>query len=68
MKKAEEEYMIKKKLAELINVKTIVTFVVITVFAILAIEKAILPSESLVVITTVIGFYFGTQKQKQEDE
>lgn len=60
--------MIRKKLAALINVKTIVTFVVITVFAVLAIEKAILPSESLVVITTVVGFYFGTQKQKQEDE
>lgn len=60
--------MIKKKLSQLINVKTIVTFIVIAVFAVLALKRAILPSESLVVITTVIGFYFGTQKQKADDE
>lgn len=60
--------MIKQKLAQLINVKTIVTFVVIGVFAYLAVAQAISPSESLVVVTTVVGFYFGTQKQKTDGQ
>lgn len=60
--------MIKKKVAQLINVKTIITFVVVAVFAMLALNQAILPSESLVIITMVIGFYFGTQKQKADDD
>lgn len=60
--------MIKKKLAQLINVKTVVTFVVIGVFAYLAITQAVSPSESLTLITIVIGFYFGTQKQKMDDD
>ena len=60
--------MIRKRLAALINVKTLVTFAVTGVFVILALRGDIGPSESLVIITTVIGFYFGTQKQKMEEE
>lgn len=59
--------MIKKKLAALINVKTMVTFAVTAVFCYLAITGKVQPGEAMVIVTTVIGFYFGTQKQKQED-
>lgn len=60
--------MIKRKLAALINVKTIVTFAVTAVFVVLALRGSIGPSEALVIVTTVTGFYFGTQKQRLEDE
>lgn len=60
--------MVKQRLAALVNVKTLVTFAVTGVFMALALRGDIAPSESLVIVTTVIGFYFGTQKQKQEDE
>lgn len=58
--------MIKNKLAALINVKTLVTFAVTAVFVVLSLKGHIASSEALVIITTVIGFYFGTQKQKQD--
>lgn len=60
--------MIKRKLADLINVKTLVTFAVMAVFVVLALRGSIGANEALIIITTVIGFYFGTQKQKQDDE
>lgn len=60
--------MMKEKLAALINVKTLVTFAVTAVFVVLALRGSIGPSEALVIVTTVIGFYFGTQKQKTDDE
>ena len=55
------------KLAALINVKTIVTFVVTLVFAILSLRGDIKPDVSMGLIMTVIGFYFGTQKQRADD-
>lgn len=59
--------MIKQKLAQLINVKTLVTFAVTAVFVVLALRGDIAPSEALAIVTVVIGFYFGTQKQKNDD-
>ncbi len=59
--------MLKKKLATLINVKTLVTFAVTGVFVALALRGNI-PGEVLAIITMVLGFYFGTQKQKSDDE
>ena len=58
----------KEKLAKLINVKTIVTFVVTAVFAVLALRESVSPEVTMGVVTTVIAFYFGTQKQKQDVE
>lgn len=60
--------MIGKKIAALINVKTLVTFAVTAVFCVLALTGKVQPGESMAVVIMVIGFYFGTQKQKQEDE
>ena len=55
---------IKENTAKLINVKTIVTFVLISVFAVLALKSAITADNVMIVVTTVIAFYFGTQHEK----
>ena len=54
----------KENLAALIKVKTIVTFVVVGVFACLAVIGAITPDNVMIVVSTVIAFYFGTQADK----
>lgn len=54
-----------KNLAALIKVKTIVTLVVIAVFAYLALTGAITPDNVMIVVSTVIAFYFGTQAEKK---
>ena len=54
-----------KNLANLIKVKTIVTLVVIAVFAVLAIRGTITPDNVLMIVSTVIAFYFGTQHEKK---
>lgn len=53
-----------KNLANLIKVKTIVTLTVIAIFAILAIRGDITPDNVMVIVSTVIAFYFGTQHEK----
>lgn len=59
----------KQNIANLIKVKTIVTLVVIAVFAYLAITGRISPDNVMIVVSTVIAFYFGTQLEKnQQDE
>lgn len=52
-------------LAALIKVKTLVTFVVAAVFAALALRGAITPDNVMIVVSTVIAFYFGSQSEKQ---
>lgn len=54
-----------KNLANLIKVKTIVTLVVILVFAVLALKGDISPDNVMNVVLIVIGFYFGTQFEKK---
>lgn len=54
-----------KNLANLIKVKTIVTLVVIAIFAVLAIRGDITPDNVMVIVSTVIAFYFGTQYEKK---
>ena len=53
-----------KNIANLIKVKTIVTIVVITVFACLALTGRITSDNVMIVVSTVIAFYFGTQTEK----
>lgn len=55
-----------KNLANLIKVKTIVTIVVIAVFAVLAVRGDITPDNVMVIVSSVIAFYFGTQHEKKE--
>ena len=54
-----------KNLANLIKVKTIVTLVVISVFAVLALKGDIDTENTMVIVSTVIAFYFGTQHEKK---
>ena len=55
-----------KNLANLVKVKTIVTMVVIGVFAVLALRGDIGPDNAMIIISMVVSFYFGTQHEKQE--
>lgn len=55
-----------KNLAAFIKVKTVVTLVVITVFAVLALRGDISPDNVMVIVSTVIAFYFGTQLEKKD--
>ena len=54
-----------KNLANLIKVKTIVTLIVISVFAVLALRGDISADNVMIIVSTVIAFYFGTQFEKK---
>ena len=54
----------KENIAKLINVKTIITFALMAVFSILALKGTISADTVMIVVTTVIAFYFGTQHEK----
>jgi hypothetical protein len=54
-----------ENLAALLKVKTIVTLVVIAVFAVLALNGSIQPDNVMIIISMVVSFYFGTQHEKQ---
>lgn len=53
-----------KNLANLVKVKTIVTMVVVAVYAALALRGDISPDNAMIVISMVVSFYFGTQHEK----
>lgn len=55
-----------KNVAGLVKVKTIITAVVLTVFAVLALRGDIEPDNIMVIVSTVVAFYFGTQHEKKE--
>lgn len=57
---------LKNNLANLIKVKTIVTLVVIAVFSVLALKGTISPDNVMLIVTSVISFYFGTQHEKKD--
>ena len=52
-------------LANLIKVKTIVTLTVMAVFSVLALKGTITADNVMIVVSTVIAFYFGTQAEKK---
>ena len=51
-------------LSNLLKVKTLVTMVVMAVFAMLTLRGAISPDNAMIVISMVVSFYFGTQHEK----
>ena len=53
-----------KNLAALIKVKTIVTFVVVLVFAVMALTGKVDADFIKTVTVMVVSFYFGTQAEK----
>ena len=54
-----------KNLAALVKVKTIVTLTVISVFAVLSLRGDIGADNVMVIVSTVIAFYFGTVVEKK---
>ena len=59
--------LLKKNLANLVKVKTLVTVVVCAVFAVLALRGDITPDNAMVIVSMVISFYFGTQTEKKAE-
>lgn len=58
---------IKKRLGNLLSVKSLVTLLLTVIFAILALRGDITGKDFLTIFLTVITFYFGTQSQKAQD-
>lgn len=54
-----------KNLGDLVKVKTIVTLVVLFVFAALAFRGEISADNVMLIVSVVISFYFGTQHEKK---
>lgn len=57
---------IKKRLGNLLAVKSLVTITLTVVFAVLALRGDISGTEFLTIFTVVIGFYFGTQRVNED--
>lgn len=55
-----------KKLAKLIDVKSLVTLALAVAFIILSLKGIISADQFMTVFTVVISFYFGTQVGKKE--
>lgn len=54
-----------KNLAALVKVKTIVTLAVTAVFVVLALKGVISADNTMLIISMVMSFYFGTQHEKK---
>lgn len=57
---------IKKRLGNLLAVKSLVTITLTGIFAVLALRGDISGTEFLTIFTVVIGFYFGTQRVAED--
>lgn len=55
-----------KKLAKLIDVKSLVTLALTVAFIVLSLKGVIVADQFMTVFTVVISFYFGTQVGKKE--
>ena len=58
--------LMKKRLANLLSVKSLTTLTLTAVFAVMTMRGAI-SQDFMTVYAVVIAFYFGTQSQKQQD-
>lgn len=58
---------LKKRLANLVSVKSIVTIMLTLVFTVLALRGDVTGQDFLTIFLMVISFYFGTQSQKVQD-
>ena len=57
-----------QKIAKLIDVKSLVTLCMTTVFCVLSYRKDISAEQFLTIFTVIISFYFGTQFKKGGDD
>lgn len=58
--------LMKKRLANLLSVKSLTTLTLTAVFAVMAL-RGVISQDFMTVYAVVIAFYFGTQSQKQQD-
>lgn len=58
----------RERIAKLIDVKTIVTFALTAAFVFLSVTEKIEPQIFMTIYTMVIGFYFGTQHDKNRGD
>ncbi len=57
----------KKRLSNLLCVKSIVTIILTLVFAFLAVTGQVASGDFLTIFSVIIAFYFGTQSQRLND-
>ena len=55
----------KERLSKLLCIKSIVTLVVIAVFAVLSLRGDISPDNVMIIISMVVSFYFGSQHERK---
>ena len=60
--------LLKKRLVNLLCVKSIVTIVLTAVFAYMTVMGQVSSDQFLTVFTVVIAFYFGTQAERKANE
>ncbi|MBO5384338.1 MAG: hypothetical protein J6A30_08565 [Ruminococcus sp.] len=58
----------KEKLIKLIDVKSIITLTLTLIFSVLSLTAKLSAEQFQTVFSTVIAFYFGTQKAKNSKE
>ena len=58
--------LLKKRLANLLCIKSIVTLMMVTVFSCITIQGRVSADQFMTIFAVVISFYFGTQAQKNE--
>lgn len=56
---------VKKRLAKLIDVKSIMTLMLTLVFCVMALCGVISGQDFLTIFVVIVGFYFGSQSQKK---
>ena len=54
-----------KNIANLVKVKTIVTIVVVAIYAYLAVTGKITADNVMIITSMVVSFYFGTQAERK---
>ena len=62
----EVKTVVKKRLAHLLSVKSIVTIILTAVFAYMSVAGSI-SQDFMTIYAVIIAFYFGTQSQKLQD-
>lgn len=60
--------LLKKRLANLLAVKSIVTLTLTAVFAYVSVMGKVSTDQFLTIFTVVIGFYFGTQRVSEDSK
>lgn len=58
--------LLRKRAANLLSVKSLVTLTLTAVFAVLTLRGTVSGTEFLTIFTTVIAFYFGTQRVNED--